>query len=244
MTAKDAAAVSIRGLRVQRGDNLVIPGLDLEIVRGAITGLLGPSGCGKSTLMRSIVGVQQITAGDVTVLGRPAGSAALRTRVGYVTQAPSVYRDLSVRENLEFFRRVLGLPREAVARVMAAVSLDGFADRTAGTLSGGQFARVSLAAALLGEAELLVLDEPTVGLDPMLRQELWELFHRLVSDGATLIVSSHVMDEATHCDSLVLMREGRLLTHERPSELLARTGTRDIESAFIALVESDMAVAT
>ena len=243
MSSEPPPAVSIDGLRVQRGNNVVIPGLDLELPRGIISGLLGPSGCGKSTLMRAIVGVQRVAGGDLLVLGQPAGSAALRTRVGYVTQAPSVYRDLSVRENLEFFRRVLGAPRDAVDRAMAAVGLTKNADRTASDLSGGQFARVSLAAALLGDAELLVLDEPTVGLDPVLRRDLWELFHHLAARGVTLLVSSHVMDEATHCDQLILMRDGRVLAHEPPTELLARTHTADVESAFLELIESRAEVA-
>lgn len=232
------AAVSIRGLRVQRGRNLVIPGLDLELSRGVITGLLGPSGCGKSTLIRTIVGVQRIAAGEVTVLGYPAGSRPLRTRVGYTPQSAAIYSDLSVEENLEFFRRVLGAPRTAVADVLATVGLTDYAHRTAAQLSGGQFGRVSLAVALLGDAELLILDEPTVGLDPLLRRDLWALFRRLAGRGVTLLVSSHVMDEATHCDSLVLMREGRLLAHEPPADLLARTNTHDVESAFLALIQS------
>jgi ABC-2 type transport system ATP-binding protein len=235
-------AVRIRGLRVERGGHLVLPGLDLDIRRGMITGLLGPSGCGKSTLMRAIVGVQVIAAGEVTVLGERAGSGTLRKRVGYVTQRPSVYPDLTVRENLEFFRRVLRAPSNAVDRAMEAVSLTRYADQTAAHLSGGQFARVSLAAALLGECDLFVLDEPTVGLDPVLRRDLWALFHRLAAEGATLLVSSHVMDEATRCDELVLMREGRLLVHERPGDLLSRTHTDKVEDAFLALIGDNAGV--
>lgn len=239
MTARtEDVAVRIRGLRVIRGANTVIPGLDLDLARGVVTGLLGPSGCGKSTLMRAIVGVQKVQSGEVTVLGRPAGSAALRRSVGYVTQKPSVYPDLSVRENLEFFRRVLGAPADAIERVVQSVGLEAYLDRVAGSLSGGQFARVSLAVALLGEAELLVFDEPTVGLDPVLRRDLWDLFHRLTATGATLLVSSHVMDEATRCDQLILMREGRIVAHEAPQTLLERTGTSDVEAAFLSLIES------
>ncbi len=243
MAANDEPAVRTRELRVERGGNLVLPRLDLEIPRGGVTGLLGPSGCGKSTLMRAIVGVQRLAGGEVEVLGLPAGSPALRSRVGYVTQAPSVYGDLSVRENLAFFGRVLGAGPGAVDEAMAAVSLEAYADRRAMQLSGGQFARVSLAVALLNEPELLVLDEPTVGLDPVLRGELWDMFHRLGAAGTTLLVSSHVMDEAMRCDELLLMREGRVIAQEPPGALLERTGAKDVEGAFMALVEEPSEVA-
>ncbi|MFJ4678633.1 ABC transporter ATP-binding protein [Kitasatospora sp. NPDC088783] len=234
----DGPAIRVEGLVVRRGAATVLPGLDLEVARGSVTGLLGPSGCGKTTLLRSVVGVQRTAAGTVTVLGRPAGSAALRDRVGYVTQAPSVYGDLTVGENLDYFAAVLGAPPGDPARVIARVGLDAHRRTPAARLSGGQRARVSLAAALLGRPELLVLDEPTVGLDPVLRQELWELFQGLAADGATLLVSSHVMDEATRCDRLLLMREGRLLAHDTPAALLAATGTADVENAFLTLVRT------
>jgi ABC-2 type transport system ATP-binding protein len=215
-----------------------MPELSCEIARGAVTGLLGPSGSGKTTLIRSIVGVQLVAAGTVEVLGTAAGSRTLRARVGYMTQAPSVYQDLTVRENLRFFARVLGVGREAVARAVADVSLGDHADQVVSRLSGGERARVSLAAALLGEPELLVLDEPTVGLDPVLRRDLWSLFHALAERGATLLVSSHVMDEADRCDSLLLLREGRLLAHATPAELRARTGAERLDDAFLALIEA------
>ncbi|GAA2773872.1 ABC transporter ATP-binding protein [Kitasatospora cinereorecta] len=237
-TATAAPAVRVEGLTVVRGGRTVLHGLDLEVARGSITGLLGPSGCGKSTLLRAIVGVQRTAGGRVEVLGEPAGGAGLRHRVGYVTQAPSVYGDLSVIENLDYFAAVLGAPRTDPARVIAQVGLAGHERDTADRLSGGQRARVSLAAALLGTPELLVLDEPTVGLDPVLRQDLWRLFRSLADQGATLLVSSHVMDEATRCDRLLLMREGRLLADDTPAELLRSTGTADIDSAFLDLVES------
>ncbi|GLW54086.1 ABC transporter ATP-binding protein [Kitasatospora phosalacinea] len=231
-------AIRIDGLVVRRGGTTVLPGLDLVVERGSVTGLLGPSGCGKSTLLRSVVGVQRTTAGTVTVLGRPAGAAALRDRVGYVTQAPSVYGDLTVAENLDHFAAILGAPPGDPARVTAQVGLDAHRRTPVARLSGGQRARVSLAAALLGHPELLVLDEPTVGLDPVLRQELWQLFRALAADGATLLVSSHVMDEATRCDRLLLMREGRLLAHDTPAALLAATGAPDVETAFLTLVRT------
>ncbi|MER5862697.1 ABC transporter ATP-binding protein [Kitasatospora sp. NPDC002040] len=234
--AGPAPAVRIDGLTVARGGRTVLHGLDLTVARGSVTGLLGPSGCGKTTLLRSIVGVQQVAAGRIDVLGAPAGGAGLRHRVGYVTQAPSVYADLTVAENLRYFAAVLGAPAGDPARVTAEVGLAGSEHRQAAQLSGGQRARVSLAAALLGTPELLVLDEPTVGLDPVLRQDLWELFHRLAEAGTTLLISSHVMDEAARCDRLLLMREGRLLADDTPAELLARTGAPDVDGAFLALV--------
>ena len=232
-------AVRVDELRVIRGGRVVLPELSCEVAAGRVTGLLGPSGSGKSTLIRSIVGVQRVAGGSVTVLGEPAGSRPLRSRVGYMAQAPSVYRDLTVRENLRFFARVLGTQADAVARAIADVSLEDHADQVVARLSGGQQARVSLAAALLGTPELLVLDEPTVGLDPVLRRDLWALFHGLAARGVTLLVSSHVMDEADRCDSLLLLREGRLLADATPAELRARTGDAELDDAFLALIEAE-----
>lgn len=231
-----ADAIAIEGLRVRRGRTDVLHGLDLRIPRGQVVGLLGPSGCGKTTLMRAVVGVQKVKSGTVTVLGQPAGTAALRHRVGYVTQAASVYDDLTIRQNLDYFRRVLGAGRADVDRAITATDLDEHAGRLVSTLSGGQLSRVSLAAALLGSPDLLVLDEPTVGLDPLLRVELWALFHRLAEAGTSLLVSSHVMDEASRCDRLILMREGAVLADATPAELLAETGAVDAEGAFLALL--------
>ena len=232
-----APTIEITDLRVDRGGATVIDGLSLTIDGGVVTGLLGPSGGGKSTLMRAIVGVQIVAAGEVRVLGLPSGSPALRTRVGYVTQSPSVYADLSVRENLAYFARVLGVVRARADEVIERVGLDDTATRLVGKLSGGQKARVSLATALLGEPEVLVLDEPTVGLDPVLRRDLWDFFHELAGAGTTLLVSSHVMDEAARCDRLVLLREGAVLADLSPAELLRRTGAPDLDAAFLQLVE-------
>ncbi len=231
------AAIVVDGLRVRRGGRPVLHGLSFAVAGGSVTGLLGPSGCGKTTLMRAIVGVQVVEAGRVEVLGAPAGSPPLRARVGYVTQAPSVYGDLSVRENLRYFARVLGAPQERIERVLDTVALGAQADQVVASLSGGQMARVSLATALLGEPELLVLDEPTVGLDPVLRRDLWATFRRLAAGGATLLVSSHVMEEAEHCDELLLMRDGELLAAESPGELRARTGRQQLDEAFLALID-------
>jgi ABC-2 type transport system ATP-binding protein len=222
---------------VSRGGKLVLPGLSLDVRAGSVTGLLGPSGSGKTTLIRAIVGVQIVDGGDVQVLGEPAGSPALRRRVAYVTQTPSVYADLSVRENLSYFARVLDAPSESAEEAIATVGLDKRASQVVSTLSGGERARVSLAAALVGSPELLVLDEPTVGLDPVLRRDLWDLFHRLADGGATLLVSSHVMDEADRCDELVLLREGRVLAQTTPADIRSRTGARDLDEAFLRLIE-------
>jgi ABC-2 type transport system ATP-binding protein len=232
-----APTIDVSVLRVVRGGAEVLHDVDLQVPAGEITGLLGPSGCGKSTLMRAIVGVQIVEGGSVTVLGAPAGSPALRSRVGYVTQAPSVYLDLSVEENLRYFATVVRAGPDRVGDVMGAVDIAGLAARTAGSLSGGQLARVSLATALLNEPPLLVLDEPTVGLDPVLRRDLWATFRSLAEAGTTLLVSSHVMDEADRCDRLVLMRDGRILATGTPTKLREDTGADDLEGAFLRLVE-------
>ena len=204
-----------------------------------MTGLLGPSGSGKTTLIRAIVGVQIVESGTVTVLGEPAGSPSLRPRIGYVTQAPSVYGDLTVRENLRYFADVLGAPRAKVDEALATVDLEEAAGQVTSSLSGGQRARVSLATALLGDPDLLVLDEPTVGLDPVLRHDLWQTFAGLAASGKTLLVSSHVMDEAARCDDLLLLRDGRLLAALTPEELRTRTGEHDLETAFLRLALED-----
>ncbi|MFF9334384.1 ABC transporter ATP-binding protein [Streptomyces albogriseolus] len=243
-------AVHAQDLTVVRGSRPVLRGLGFTVPRGRITGLLGPSGCGKSTLMRAVVGTQAKVTGTLDVLGRPAGHPSLRTRIGYVTQAPSVYDDLTVRQNLDYFAAILDPGktgadrRHDVERVLADVDLTSHADSLAGTLSGGQRSRVSLAVALLGTPELLVLDEPTVGLDPVLRRDLWQLFHRLAEDrGATLLVSSHVMDEAERCHRLLLMRAGEVLAEGAPEALRTRTGADTVETAFLRLVDEAAAAA-
>jgi len=230
-------AVVAQGVRVSRGGREVLLGLDLGVRAGTVTGLLGPSGCGKTTLLRSIVGVQRGVSGVLSILGLPAGESALRGRVGYMPQSPALYNDLSIEENLQFFAAVLRTNRTQVERVLEQVALTPLAGRLVGTLSGGQRARVSLATALLGGPALLILDEPTVGLDPLLRGDLWRTFHSLADGGQTLIVSSHVMDEAAHCDNLLLMREGRLLADGTPDDLLKRTRTGNLEAAFVSLIQ-------
>jgi ABC-2 type transport system ATP-binding protein len=235
------SAIVVAGLRVIRGGRDVLRDLSFEVEPGSVTGLLGPSGCGKTTLMRAIVGVQLTHGGTVTVLGEPSGSKALRNRIGYATQNPAVYADLTVTESLRYFAAVLGTPRGSVAEVIERVGLTSHADALVGRLSGGQRSRASLAVALLGSPELLVLDEPTVGFDPVLREHLWALFHQLAAQGTTLIVSSHVMDEAARCTRLLLMREGVLLADDSPDALRAETGQQDLEQAFLHLVKERVA---
>jgi ABC-2 type transport system ATP-binding protein len=249
----DAPAPAIRAthLTVARGGRPALRDLAFTVPRGRITGLLGPSGCGKSTLMRAIVGTQANVTGTLEVLNHPAGTATLRSRIGYVTQAPSVYDDLTVRQNLDYFAAILDPGRAAadrrrtnVTRALTDVDLTTHADALAGRLSGGQRSRVSLAVALLGTPELLVLDEPTVGLDPVLRRDLWALFHTIAEQrGATLLVSSHVMDEAERCHHLLLLREGRLLAADTPDALRRRTHTDTVEAAFLHLVDEAAATA-
>jgi ABC-2 type transport system ATP-binding protein len=236
-----ADAVDITGLRVERGGSTVLHDLNLTIGRGSITGLLGPSGCGKTTLMRCIVGTQVVAAGRVQVLGRPAGSRTLRHRVGYVTQNPTVYGDLKVIDNVRYFAALYGAAASAVVETVAAVGLDEHRNSYCATLSGGQRSRVSLACALVGAPELLVLDEPTVGLDPVLRVELWDRFIDLARRGTTLLVSSHVMDEADHCGDLLLMRAGRLLAHTTPAQLREDTRCSSLEDAFLSVIRHSTA---
>ena len=233
----DPSAIAVRGLRVVRGAREVLRGISLDVAAGTVTGLLGPSGSGKTTLMRALVGVQQAVSGDVSVLGEPAGSASLRSRVGYMTQSPSVYADLTVRENLRYFARVLGAAPAQIDAAIETVALRGHEEQTVLSLSGGERARVSLAVALLNDPELLVLDEPTVGLDPVLRRDLWAMFHALTAQGRTLLVSSHVMDEADRCDELVLLRDGEVLATGTPAGLRRQTGAEDLNQAFLDLID-------
>jgi ABC-2 type transport system ATP-binding protein len=232
----DGAAVSIEHLTVVRGKRTALDDVSLRISRGTITGVLGPSGCGKTTLMRCIVGTQIVASGSVTVLGRPAGSAELRSRVGYVTQDATIYDDLRVIDNVRYFASLYGTDAKAADEAIATVGLTDHRTALCGNLSGGQRTRASLACALVSHPDLLVLDEPTVGLDPVLRVDLWDQFQQLARQGTTLVVSSHVMDEADHCGDLLLMREGRLLAHTTPSKLREDTGCTSLEEAFLSVI--------
>jgi ABC-2 type transport system ATP-binding protein len=232
-------ALHVENLRIDRGGRTAIDKISLSVPAGIITGLLGPSGCGKTTLMRTIVGAQKITAGSATVFGQPAGARSLRRRIGYVTQSPSIYPDLTTVENVRYFARLYGVDRKQACEVVDAVGLTAKKSELAGNLSGGQQGRVSLACALVCDPDLLILDEPTVGLDPVLRAELWEQFAGLAARGKTLLISSHAMDEARHCGELILMRDGGILAHAAPADIMGRTACADLESAFVRLVAND-----
>jgi ABC-2 type transport system ATP-binding protein len=225
-------------LQVTRDEKIVLDDLSFAIKPGRLTGLIGPSGSGKTTLIRSIVGAQQISGGKLAVLGFPAGDARLRPQIGYMAQDPAVYADLTVVQNLRYFAAILGKAGRGVERVLEQIDLQAQRNQIVETLSGGQRARVSLAVALLGDAKLLVLDEPTVGLDPLLRRQLWELFRTIAREGKTLLISSHVMDEAERCDDLLLLRDGKLLSFSAKHELLRSTVTHTVEAAFLKLIEN------
>ena len=229
--------IDVADLVVRRSHKQVLNGITCGVPKGQIVGLIGPSGSGKTTLMRSIMGVQKISGGSVTVLGEPAGSPALRRQIGYMAQGASVYTNLTAVENVRYFGRLLGYNKAECERVIELVELTEQRKQLASTLSGGQLARVSLAVALLGTPPLLVLDEPTVGLDPLLRDKLWTLFKKIANGGSTILVSSHVMDEAARCNNLLLVRGGHLIAQGSVMTLLQRTRTKDLESAFIALAK-------
>jgi ABC-2 type transport system ATP-binding protein len=235
-----APSIVVDKLRIRRGGVIVLDDLSLAVASGRVTGLLGPSGSGKTTLMRAIVGVQIVESGTIAVLGEPAGTPPLRWKVGYMTQNPAVYGDLTVRENLRYFARILDAAPESVDEVLETVAMTSFAGRVVNKLSGGQRARVSLATALIGSPELLVLDEPTVGLDPVLRRDLWKTFNELAEQGKTLLVSSHVMDEADHCHDLLLLREGKLVATGSPADVRAQSGKQDLDEAFLVLINEEV----
>ncbi|MFI6338853.1 ABC transporter ATP-binding protein [Streptomyces sp. NPDC050535] len=236
-------AIEVQDLVVTRGGKEVLHGLCARIPHGGITGLLGPSGSGKTTLLRSIVGVQRVKSGRVTVLGEEAGAPALRRKIGYFTQSPSVYADMTVRENVRYFASFYGLGRAEAEETIKEVGLQEQAGQIVRTLSGGQHNRASLACALVSRPELLILDEPTVGLDPVLREELWAHFRQLAAEGTTLVVSSHVMDEANRCDRLILLREGAVVADDTVQAIKDRAGTDDLDRAFLTLVQGTLEVA-
>jgi ABC-2 type transport system ATP-binding protein len=233
-----ADAIIVTDLVVRRGKAIVLKRLTCRVAAGRITGLLGPSGSGKTTLIRAIVGVQVVGSGTVTVLGEPAGTRVLRDRIGYVSQGPSIYQDLTVLENTKYFAAIAGADQMAARAAVEQVGLADAAGQLVGNLSGGQRSRASLACAIVGNPPVLVLDEPTVGQDPVLREELWDFFGQRARAGATVLVSSHVMDEATRCDSLLLIRDGALLADDTPAAIKRHAGTDDMDRAFLNLIRA------
>jgi ABC-2 type transport system ATP-binding protein len=232
-------AIESSELVVQKGKHQILNKLTFVVEKGTITGLIGPSGSGKTTLMRTIIGVQKSTSGTLKVIGQPAGNKLLRSRIGYVTQSPAVYPDLTVAQNLRYFATLVRADSKNVDKVIEQVQLTKQRNQLAKSLSGGQIARVSLAVALLGNPELLVLDEPTVGLDPLLRNQLWELFAELAKSGKTLLISSHVMDEAERCDNLLLLRDGSLLWNDSREKLLTHSKQKTVGDAFVAMIKNE-----
>lgn len=230
-------AINATSVSVKKAGKTILDPISFTINPGTITGLIGPSGSGKTTLMRTIVGVQK-HSGDMLVLGKKAGDKTLRRKIGYVTQSPAVYPDLTVEQNLRYFGTLVGASAGKVDRTIGQVGLQKQQKQLVESLSGGQKARVSLAVALLGDPEILVLDEPTVGLDPVLRNELWDLFAELAQHGATLLISSHVMDEAERCKNLLLLRDGKLLWHDSLKKLLAATKKTSVGDAFVTMIHA------
>ena len=233
--ATPGPAVEAVALRKDFGPIHAGDGIDLSLPSGRIYGLLGPNGSGKTTLIRLLTGLASATSGTARVLGVQMPSRENLAHIGYMTQSDGIYPELSVWENLSFFAALYGqTDRAALHRSLALVELDSRAGTPAQDLSGGMRRRLSMACALTHHPAVIFLDEPTVGVDPALRVQFWDHFHRLAADGATLVVSSHVMDEADRCDELLFIRDGHVLAQGTPGELRKRVGTDNLETAFLS----------
>jgi len=245
--ATDAPAVSARGVVRRFGDVVALDGLSLEIGRGELYGLVGPDGAGKTTLIRALAGLIDVDGGEVRVLGADPAKGGVRERVGLMPQQFSLYRDLSVAENLRFFSRLNALPRaehrRRTERLLGITRLAPFVDRRADALSGGMYKKLALACALLHEPEVLLLDEPTNGVDPVSRRELWELLHEFVQAGMTILISTPYMDEAERCHRVGLQYRGRILVEGAPQALVAEHGVRSFEEIFLARIAAAEGVA-
>ena len=234
-------AIDVRGLTKRYNGRAVVDHVDLQLERGRICGFLGPNGSGKTTTIRMICGLLKADEGTGTCLGLDiaAGGAEIKRQVGYMTQKFGLYEDLSIRENLDFIARLFQLPgrRARVDEALQRLGLTSRQKQLAGELSGGWKQRLALAACLLHEPQLLLLDEPTAGVDPKARREFWDEIHRLAEQGITVLVSTHYMDEAERCHELCYIAYGRVLARGTAPQIVEQAGARDLEDAFVRLVD-------
>ncbi|MEC1154523.1 ABC transporter ATP-binding protein [Cytobacillus horneckiae] len=233
----DSDVVCVNHVSKRYGDQAVLKDIHFSIRKGEIFGLLGPSGAGKTTLVKQLAGLEVPTDGENVIFQQRMPSLQIMKRIGYMGQSDALYGELSAKENLEFFAAIYGLKRkerlQRIPEVLKIVNLAGTEKKLVSSFSGGMKRRLSLAISLLHEPELLILDEPTVGIDPVLRKSIWQTFDRLKSNGTTIIVTTHVMDEAEKCDRLGLLRDGKLIAIGTPTELMADTSSQSIEEAFL-----------
>jgi ABC-2 type transport system ATP-binding protein len=233
----DGTIVKVSGLKQQFGKLLVLDDINMDVKRGEILGLLGPSGSGKTTMVKAIIGMLNPSSGKILVLGKEMPMLSIVKHIGYMAQSDALYEDLNAYDNLYFFSELYGVKgseaKKRAQEVLSLVMLTQHAKRPVRTFSGGMKRRLSLAIALFHSPEILILDEPTVGIDPVLRKQFWDEFQRLKAKGVTIIVTTHVMDEAEHCDRLALMREGKIIAFDTPEKLKAASGKDTLEGAFL-----------
>lgn len=228
-----------KSVEIRRGGKVIVPALNLDIPQGSLFGLVGPSGSGKTTIMRAMLGLGAIHGGEMSLLGLPVGHADLRQQIGYQPQIGGAWLDLTARECLQFVGKIYRVNQERIDLVLDLMELQSLADRPLATLSGGQERRVGLAMAILHQPPFLILDEPTVGLDPRLRHRLWTEFRDWVNAGSTIVVSTHVMDEAQLCDQIAVVMDGRVIALDSPGELIRQQNASDLESAVLLMFEKE-----